>query len=476
VVSLSSPLDSKVRRVFGEVAVNKKLARMSSISRVPAFISEYLLTSRCRDESPSCVEEVARLIAEHHPEPGERERFLGVLKERGELKILDEFRVRVDLRRNMYLLQIPSLQINDALVPESIPRSYERIFSGLWGLGLLRYVPGSSAGEKVGRRSITPVELVDFEPFQSDLVDAKFFAEARSEFTTEEWVDLLVTSVGLNPSAYTFEQKLLLLARLIPLAEPNVNILELGPRATGKTFIYRNLTYYSRIYAGGVVTPARLFFDARLSIPGDLAVNDVVVFDEISRVKFSNSDEIVSKLKDYMVDGFFERGALKRAHSTCSLVFVGNIDLEAVDREVAALDYLPSFMRDTAFLDRIHGFIPGWRLPKILSSDRHLASGYGLASDYLAEVLHRLRGEAFSSLIEEHVELLGHYTIRDERAVRRLASGVVKLVYPSGEVERQTLSRILKLVVGLRNNVVRLLSTMSPSEYPPKELDVAVRA
>lgn len=473
---MSSPLDSKVRRVFGEVAVNKKLARMSSISRVPAFISEYLLTSRCRDESPSCVEEVARLIAEHHPEPGERERFLGVLKERGELKILDEFRVRVDLRRNMYLLQIPSLQINDALVPESIPRSYERIFSGLWGLGLLRYVPGSSAGEKVGRRSITPVELVDFEPFQSDLVDAKFFAEARSEFTTEEWVDLLVTSVGLNPSAYTFEQRLLLLARLIPLAEPNVNILELGPRATGKTFIYRNLTYYSRIYAGGVVTPARLFFDARLSIPGDLAVNDVVVFDEISRVKFSNSDEIVSKLKDYMVDGFFERGALKRAHSTCSLVFVGNIDLEAVDREAAALDYLPSFMRDTAFLDRIHGFIPGWRLPKILSSDRHLASGYGLASDYLAEVLHRLRGEAFSSLIEEHVELLGHYTIRDERAVRRLASGVVKLVYPSGEVERQTLSRILKLVVGLRNSIVRLLSTMSPSEYPPKELDVAVRA
>ena len=473
---MRTSLDSKVLRVFGEVAVNKKLARQGSISRVPAFISEYLLTSRCRDASPSCVEEISRLIAEHHPEPGERERFLGILKERGELKILDEFQVRVDLRRNMYLLQIPSLQINDALVPESIPRNHERIFSGLWGLGLLKYIPGSLTREAGRRRHVTPVELADFEPFQSDIIDTRFFAEARSEFTTDEWVDLLVTSVGLNPSAYTFEQKILLLTRLIPLAEPNVNLLELGPRATGKTFIFRNLTYYSRIYAGGIVTPARLFFDARLSIPGDLAVNDVVVFDEISRVKFSNSDEIVSKLKDYMVDGFFERGALKRAHSTCSLVFIGNIDLEVVDRDASALYYLPSFMRDTAFLDRIHGFVPGWRLPKILSSDRHLASGYGLASDYLAEVLHRLREASFSSLVEEHVELLGHYTIRDEKAVRRLISGILKLIYPNGEVEPQTLSRILNLVVGLRNNVVKLLSSMSPKEYPPKELGVTVRA
>lgn len=469
-----SSASSKVRQVFGDAAVDKRLARQVGVSRVPAFITEYLLSRLCQGDDSECVEKAARLIAELHPEPGDRERFLGILKERGEVKILDEFRVRVDLKRNLYLLQIPSLSINDALVDSTLPRTYERIFSGLWGIGLLRYTPSSEQGKRAVK--VTPVTLVDFEPFQTEIVDVRSFAEAREEFTTEEWVDLLITSIGLNPAMYSFEQKVLLLARLIPLVEPNVNTLELGPRATGKTYVYRNLTYYSRIYAGGVVTPARLFFDARLSVPGDLAVNDVVVFDEVSKVKFSSADEIASKLKDYMVDGFFERGALKRAHSTCSLVFLGNIDLEATGDVSSALSYLPSFMRDTAFLDRIHGFIPGWELPKIMESSRHLAVGYGLASDYLAEVMHRLRSESFDSVVQDHVELAGQYTIRDEKAVRKLIAGTVKLLYPNGAIERSVLQRVVNLVVDLRNNVVKLLTALSPSEYPAKKLSAVVRA
>jgi len=471
---LLSSAGSKVRRIFGDAVVDKGLARRVGVSRVPAFITEYLLSRVCQGEDSVCVEKAARLIAELHPEPGDRERFLGVLKERGEVKILDEFRVRVDLKRNLYLLQIPSLGINDALVDNALPRTYERIFSGLWGIGVLRYTPGSAQSSRSGK--VTPVTLVDFEPFQTEIVDARSFAEAREEFTTEEWVDLLVTSIGLNPAVYSFEQKVLLLARLIPLVEPNVNTLELGPRATGKTYVYRNLTYYSRIYAGGTVTPARLFFDARLSVPGDLAVNDVVVFDEVSRVRFSSADEIASKLKDYMVDGFFERGSLKRAHSTCSLVFLGNIDLEALGDASSALSYLPSFMRDTAFLDRIHGFIHGWELPKIMESGKHLASGYGLASDYLAEVMHRLRSESFDGLVQDHVELVGQYTIRDEKAVRKLVSGALKLIYPNGSIERAVLQRVVNLVIDLRNNVVRLLTALSPSEYPAKKLSAVVRA
>lgn len=470
-----SSIDSKVRRVFGDAAVDKRLARRAGLSRVPAFIAEYLISRLCHSGSAECLENAAKLIAELHPEPGDRERFLGALKERGEVKVIDEYRVRVDLKRNLYLLQIPSLQINDALVREEIPRTYERIFSGLWGVGLLRYTP-RAVSQNNRARSATPVILVDFEPFQTEIIDARRFAEAREEFATSEWVDLLVTSIGLNPAVYSFEQKVLLLARLIPLVEPNVNILELGPRATGKTYIYRNLTYYSRIYAGGVVTPAKLFFDARLSVPGDLAVNDVVVFDEVSRVRFSSADEIASKLKDYMVDGFFERGSLKRAHSTCSLVFLGNIDLEAVSDVTSVLSYLPSFMHETAFLDRIHGFAPGWELPKIMESSKHLASGYGLASDYLAEVMHRLRGESFDGLVQDHVELIGQYTIRDEKAVRKLIAGVTKLLYPNGSIERQVLQSVADRIVELRNNVVKLLTALSPGEYPPKKLSVRVRA
>ncbi|MEM4790718.1 MAG: BREX system Lon protease-like protein BrxL [Thermofilum sp.] len=234
-----SSAGSKVRRIFGDAVVDKGLARRVGVSRVPAFITEYLLSRVCQGEDSVCVEKAARLIAELHPEPGDRERFLGVLKERGEVKILDEFRVRVDLKRNLYLLQIPSLGINDALVDNALPRTYERIFSGLWGIGVLRYTPGSAQSSRSGK--VTPVTLVDFEPFQTEIVDARSFAEAREEFTTEEWVDLLVTSIGLNPAVYSFEQKVLLLVRLVPLVEPNVNTLELGPRATGKTYVYRNL-------------------------------------------------------------------------------------------------------------------------------------------------------------------------------------------------------------------------------------------
>ncbi|ABL79195.1 BREX system Lon protease-like protein BrxL [Thermofilum pendens] len=468
---MAGSLDEKVKSIFGMVAINKAVANNVAISRVPRFISEYLINFKCGEsQDAECVSRLSRYISELYPDPSDRELFLSRLKERGSLKLLDEFKVRVDLKRNTYLLEIPSLQIADAFVNEDIVRENARLFSGLWGVGLLYYKPELSRS-----KNRTPVVLHDYRPFQASYVDLKLFVESRSKFTFEEWVDLLVTSIGLNPKAYTLGQRLLLLSRLIPVAEPNVNILELGPRATGKTSLYRNVAYYSRIYAGGTITPARLFFDARLSVPGDLALHDVIVFDEISRVRLSNPDELVAKLKDYMVDGFFERGALKRAHSTCSLVFLGNVDVERIADPSHILEYLPSFMRDSAFLDRIHGFIPGWRLPKIMRSEESLASGYGLASDYLAEVLHRLRDVAAESVVADHVEFVGKYTIRDEKAVKRLLSGAVKILFPNFEFDNAELARVARGIVGLRNNVSRLLTAISPSEFPPKKLEVKVR-
>ena len=471
------PLDEKVLRVFGDVAVDKRLARLEVVSRLPRFISEYLISRYYRNDSVNWLDKLAKVIEDYYPEPKDKDRVLSKAKREGRVTLIDEYKVDVDLKRNMYLLHIPNLQIHDALVSESIVGQYERILSGLWGIGVLKYRPELvEAVMSRGREkpSFTPLVLIEFEPFQVYNIDVKAFIEGRETFTTQEWIDLLVKSVGLNPSMYSERQKLLLIVRLVPLIEGNVNLIELGPRATGKTYLYRNISYYTRIYAGGTVSAARLFYDARLRVLGDIGTRDAVIFDEIARVRFSNPDEVVAKLKDYMVDGFFERGQLKRAHSNCSLVFMGNIELDYGGVLGSVVDYLPDFMKDTAFLDRMHGLLPGWELPKILKSDIHVAQGYALAADYLSEILHRMRVYSFEAVVEQHVELVGSYTIRDEKAVKKLLSGLIKLIFPHGEFDSKELRRVVDLAIELRQNVVNILSEIAPHEFPRKRLGAEV--
>lgn len=470
--------DNKVQRVFSDVAVEKSLARLDIVSRLPRFIAEYLISKYYRKDPAGWKETVASIVREYYPDPSEKDVVLSKAKRKGRITLIDEYKVVVSLKKNMYYLHVPNLQIYDAMVSESIVERYERILTGLWGIGVLEYRPELVAAFASGRKkvSVTPLVLVEFEPFQVYNIDVGSFIDARREFTTQEWMELLIKSIGLNPDMYDFGQKILLLSRLIPLAEGNVNIIELGPRATGKTYLYRNISYYTRIYAGGTISAATLFYNARLRILGDIGTKDVVVFDEIAKVKFSNPDEVVSKLKDYMVDGHFERGLLKRAHSTCSLVFVGNVELSSTGVVGDIIDYLPNFMQDTAMLDRIHGLIPGWRLPKISRSDIHLARGYGLAADYLSEILHRLRGFSFEPIVKEVFEYVGKYTIRDEKAVGKLLSGLLKIIYPHGEFDKSELQRIADIVVGLRQNVADILSMMAPHEFPYKRLGVKVRS
>jgi len=474
---MSSDLNVKIKNVFGELAVNKRLARTSIVARLPRFISEYLISKYCKSEDDlEGLKKVSEIVSEYYPDPSERDYVLGKIKQQGKVTLIDEFRVRVDLKRNMYFLHIPCLQISDALVENRIVKAYERILSGLWGIGTLEYVPELVEVTLSQKKSpaFTPVMLTDFEPFQVYNIDLNALVDGRRNFTTSEWLDVLIQSIGLNPKMYTYSQKILLLFRIVPLVEGNVNLLELGPRATGKTYLYRNITYYSRIYAGGIVSPARLFFDARIRVPGDIATRDVVVFDEISKVRFTNPDEVAAKLKDYMVDGFFERATLKRAHSDCSLVFLGNVDLEKVQAMGSILDYLPSFMKDSAFIDRIHGFVPGWELPKIMKSEEHLAGGYGLASDYVSEAFHMLRKASFERVVEQHFEFLGSYTIRDEKAIKKLLSGISKLIFPHGEFDKGELNTIANIAIELRQRVADLLTSISPAEYPSKRLGIRV--
>jgi ATP-dependent Lon protease len=467
-------LDEKIVRVFGEMVVDKKLSRLDIIARLPKFIAEYLISMYSRKYPSDWHGRIAKFVEEYYPDPRDKDKVLSRAKKEGSITLIDEFKVRVDLKKNMYFLQIPVLQLYDAIVMEDVVRKYERILTGVWGVGKLKYEPHllELAGDDV---VFTPLILTEFDPFQVYNVDLKVLFDSRKYFSLDEWIDFLIKSIGLNPAMYDFKRKILLLFRLVPLVEGNVNLLELGPRATGKTFLYRNISYYTRIYAGGTVSAARLFYDNRLKLLGDIGIRDAVIFDEIAKVRFSNQDEVVAKLKDYMVDGFFERGQLQRAHGDCSLVFMGNMEFQVGGSIGDLITFLPDFMKDTAFLDRIHGLLPGWELLKILRSDVHLASGYGLAADYLSEILHKLRIRSFEKLVEDHLELVGKYTIRDERAVKKLITGITKLLFPHGEFDITELKDVTRMAIDLRIEVIKLLNKLEPHEFPLNQLDVRVR-
>jgi ATP-dependent Lon protease len=467
-------LDEKIVKVFGEMVVDKKLSRLDIIARLPKFIAEYLISMYSRKYPSDWHGRIAKFVEEYYPDPRDKDKVLSRAKKEGSITLIDEFKVRVDLKKNMYFLQIPVLQLYDAIVMEDVVRKYERILTGVWGVGKLKYEPHllELAGDDV---VFTPLILTEFDPFQVYNVDLKVLFDSRKYFSLDEWIDFLIKSIGLNPAMYDFKRKILLLFRLVPLVEGNVNLLELGPRATGKTFLYRNISYYTRIYAGGTVSAARLFYDNRLKLLGDIGIRDAVIFDEIAKVRFSNQDEVVAKLKDYMVDGFFERGQLQRAHGDCSLVFMGNMEFQVGGSIGDLITFLPDFMKDTAFLDRIHGLLPGWELLKILRSDVHLASGYGLAADYLSEILHKLRIRSFEKLVEDHLELVGKYTIRDERAVKKLITGITKLLFPHGEFDITELKDVTRMAIDLRIEVIKLLNKLEPHEFLLNQLDVRVR-
>ncbi len=463
-MSVSQVASYKLRQLFSDKVVNKRLARLKEVSRLPRYIGEYLVTKFCSEEPTE--EELAKLdefISRHHPDPKDKDKILHDLMTRGSATLIDEVKVETDIKSGTHKAQIPCVRITDAQIDERLLEKYENLLrSGMWGLVRLEY-RALRSGEGVA-------VVVNFEPFQVSNVDLDEFIEGRHEFTTDEWVCVLINTLGLNPEVYDRRSRMLLLLRLVPLVEANSNMFELGPRATGKTYLYRNISYYTRIFSGGKVSPAVLFYHGLHRTIGEVGIRDCIVFDEISKINFSEPDEMMGKLKDYMVDGFFERGILKRAHSTCSLVFMGNIEVSGRAPAESLSDILPPFMRDSAFIDRIHGLIPGWELPKIMKSRLHLSNDYGFASDYFAEIMHELRKRDYGRFVDEHVEFEGPTTIRDERGIRKVASGLLKLLYPHGEFTRSELQEVMELAVEVRQRVADWLHELSPGEFPKKKL------
>jgi len=461
--NINNSLNSKVKQVFSKAVVNKLLTRRQEIKRFPKFIQEWIISKFCETEfSPDKVQEMNEFIHKYLPEKREKQRVLSDIMTDGTYKLIDEYKVEVDIKKGKYQLKIPLLDIRDAEISNYLIEEHERLLiDGVWGLGVLNYIYKEN---KISMENFIPLQLSNFN------LDS--YIKGRSYFDKLEWLDLLVNTIGLNPENLKYEEKFLLLTRLIPLIEQNINFIELGPKQTGKSYIYRNCSYYSRIISGGQISPAVLFYNLNTKTPGLLASYDCLVFDEATKMKFKEPEEVLGKLTVFMESGYYDRGN-KKVMSDTSIVLIGNIDInfDGTPKLKNYFDVLPEKIRkDEAFIDRFHGYIPGWKFRKIQDSETHLSRGYGFAIDYFSEVMHSLRQLNFQNLIEERIRFNNMY-IRDETRIKQITSGFLKLLYPNQDFSTAELQECLDLAIQLRQIIIDQLHHINPNEFKKYQLE-----
>ena len=472
---VSTTLDDKVLTVFepGKVVVNKGIAHFSEqFRRLPKFVADYLVASLVDPNDPAPgLEKMDRLLREHFIESEQQELVKSLIRENGQHHLIGPLRVRYDQGRDMYWAEIPALGDQYVRIDLSLVRTFSEslLTAGAWGRISVAFDGHFSLG---GKRFPFVVEA--FTPLQITKINVDAWVEGRASFTDEEWIDLLVTSIGFDPAGLSREEKVLYLLRLVPFIEPNVNLIELGPPETGKTFAFRSLSSYGFVVSGSNTTVASLFYNKARRKMGLVGYRDCILFDEIAHSNFRD-ERIVAILKDYLNTGHFGRDT-EEFTSECSVVFAGNIECDRSTRQVAVrcrnlFDPLPEVMgRDCAFLDRIHGFLPGWAAPQI--SESRLARGVGFMADYLSEIMHQMRSRNYGHILLDHVDFNGMGK-RSETAITKIASGLLKLVYPhrtSETIQREELDWILAEAVGLRRRVLDQLAKMAPGEFRHAEL------
>jgi ATP-dependent Lon protease len=433
--------------IFPGAVVNKSIGLRHEVSQLPRFVSEWLIGKFCETgETHDNLTKMDEYVRAHYIERKQKNIALHQLEELGEIKLIDAYKVSVDLSKpeeERYDLEIPTLGLSDAKVLRHIINDHPRMLvDGVWGLGRLLYK--NETGEIV---------LTQFRAFQLSNVDLSTFQEGREYFTTDEWQNVLISSTGLNPDVYSVESGLHVISRMVPLVEKNVHMIELGPPGTGKTYLYDKVSVYSRVISGSVVSPAVLFYNIRDRTSGLLAFYDVVVFDEVDKVRRGLKDEIINKLLKFMADGSYDRGEVE-IPSAASVVLVGNLPVFNQDFEsCACFELLPATMQHKAFLDRLSGFLPGWEIGKIGQRLEHLTPYNGFAADYFCEILHLLRGLNYQNYIDQYVELI-NANIRDEKGIKVVTSGLLKLLFPNGKFQKEDLIRCVEHAIKYRQRVI----------------------
>lgn len=457
-------IKSKLRQYFDGKIVRKDLTKkIKEGANVPVYVLEFLLGQYCSSDNPEIIEEgvenVKRILADNFVRPDEAQKILSVLRQRGSHTVIDKITVGLNIKKDIYEAEFSNLGLKNIPIDEEYPSKFDRLLcGGIWCIVQLdyEYTEEDRNGIPISIRKLTPIQMphVDIDELKLD----------RKAFTKEEWMDVLLRSIGMEPDTLTSREKWLLLIRMIPLVENNFNLCELGPRSTGKSHIYKEISPNSILVSGGQTTVANLFYNMARKTVGLVGLWDCVAFDEVAGIKFKDKDGI-QIMKDYMASGSFARGKEEKAASA-SMVFVGNIN-QSVDvllKTSSLFDPFPPEMgTDTAFLDRIHCYIPGWEIPKF--RPEHFTDDYGFITDYLAEFIRELRKEQYGDALDKYFRLGTNLNQRDTIAVRKTVGGLLKLVYPDGEFTKDQLEEILKLALEMRRRVKEQLKKLGGMEF-----------
>ena len=459
-----SEINKKLRACFDGKIVRKDLTKsIKEGANVPVYVLEFLLGQYCSSDEPSVIEEgvnnVKRILAENYVRPDEAQKILSVLRQRGSYTVIDKITVNLNIKKDTYEAEFSNLGIKAIPISEEYPSKFDRLLcGGIWCIVQLdyEYIEEDKGASPIHIRKLTPIQMPH--------VDIDELKQGRKAFTQEEWMDVMLRSIGMEPDALSYREKWLLLARMLPLVENNFNLCELGPRSTGKSHIFKEISPNSILVSGGQTTVANLFYNMGRKTVGLVGLWDCVAFDEVAGINFKDKDGI-QIMKDYMASGSFARGKEEKAASA-SMVFVGNIN-QSVDvllKTSSLFDPFPPEMgTDTAFLDRMHCYIPGWEIPKF--RPHHFTNDYGFITDYLAEFIRELRKEQYGDALDKYFRLGKNLNQRDTIAVRKMVGGFIKLLYPDGEFTKEQLEEILKISLEMRRRVKEQLKKLGGMEF-----------
>ena len=457
-------LKSKLRQYFDGKIVRKDLTKkIKEGANVPVYVLEFLLGQYCSSDEPEIIEEgvesVKRILADNFVRPDEAQKILSVLRQRSSYTVIDKITVSLNIKRDFYEAEFSNLGLKNIPIDEEYPAKFDRLLcGGIWCIVQLDYEYMEED------RNGTPISIRKLTPIQMPHVDIEELKQGRKAFTEEEWIQVLLRSIGMEPDKFNDRERWLLLTRMLPLVENNFNLCELGPRSTGKSHIYKEISPNSILVSGGQTTVANLFYNMGRKTVGLVGLWDCVAFDEVAGIHFKDKDGI-QIMKDYMASGSFARGKEEKAASA-SMVFVGNIN-QSVDvllKTSSLFDPFPPEMgTDTAFLDRIHCYIPGWEIPKF--RPEHFTDDYGFITDYLAEFIRELRKEQHGDELDKYFRLGKNLNQRDTIAVRKMVDGFIKLLYPDGEYSKEQLEEILKVSLEMRRRVKEQLKKLGGMEF-----------
>lgn len=471
-------MNDKLKQIFKGKVVNKAHTINTGVDEFPRYVLEYLIDNYCSEETfHEDMEKVVRRLKETFVYGAEAEKIRHYIRENRSHSVIASLEARLVETEDKYWATISAINENFVNIPESIVRQYPMLLSGgMWGTIELTYDE-----TEIHNKKIRPFKITGFTPFQVAIINLGEFIERRKEFSTDEWIDILVNSCGLDPEGMTRRQKLLYLCRCIPLVESNTNMVELAPRETGKTYLYRNVSYYAHVLSGGKATPAQLFINLNSGKIGEVGTRDAVVFDEIANTDFTDPKSFVSIMQGYMQDAKFSRGK-KEILAFASLVFVGNLDVQGTlphEKYYHLFEPLPDFLQVIAFLDRVHGYLPGWEIPKLTPSS--YSKDYGFITDYFCEIMHELRRIDLLGALRSRFEVVDHakraqgLSGRDQRAVMKTTSGLLKLLFPDGQVADEDMEEVLGLSCELRQRVREQLHLIAPGEYDRIALGVLIK-